>query len=521
MDKKCHKVLEDGTVMMAGLPDWLFYTGIALILIVSFFFMEWLYRNPKEDKGYFTYDILQLPLVKTLIKLPYFRFLFQLPVFILFCLIIYAGMAGHGIINIAPLLTWTIWWAGLVLIVLFLGKIWCYVCPWDFITTAIQHLKPFGVCKRPFALGLKWPVWLENIYPAIWLFVVLTFIELCFNVTSSPQATAAFGVVMVLLSYIPAILYERRPYCKYGCLVGRISGLYAMFSPIELRSANKKVCAGCKSKDCYNGNDKGNPCPTFLTVPKIHENTYCLLCTECIKSCPHDNVSVNIRPFGTDFRHFKEVKKDEAILAVSLLALTSFHGLTMTGIWDTTRNWSVIEYLKTSLDIGHVAAFAIAMTVINMSIIGMYYLFCALARVVTRDGGVHTKEIFLTYAYSILPIALFYHLAHNAMHLLMEGQSLVALLSDPLGRGSNYFGTAAWKLSPLASDKVTWIIQVCLVLMGHIFGIVIAYHISRRLYKDVKDAKRSLMPLLVAMILSSFLSLWIMHLDMNMRSSLM
>ncbi|MBF0473765.1 MAG: hypothetical protein HQK93_08545, partial [Nitrospirae bacterium] len=49
-------------------------------------------------------------------------------------------------------------------------------------------------------------------------------------------------------------------------------------------------------------------------------------------------------------------------------------------------------------------------------------------------------------------------------------------------------------------------------------GIGIAHRISRRLYSDKTKALRSLIPMLMAMICSSFLSLWIMHLDMYMRS---
>ena len=54
----------------------------------------------------------------------------QLP--LVFVFLIYAGIAGDGKVNILPVMTWTVWWAGLIFLVVFLGKAWCFVCPWDF-----------------------------------------------------------------------------------------------------------------------------------------------------------------------------------------------------------------------------------------------------------------------------------------------------------------------------------------------------------------------------------------------------
>ena len=44
-----------------------------------------------------------------------------------FVLIIAAGLFGNQTPskNIAPLLTWTVWWGGLVLLILYAGKAWC------------------------------------------------------------------------------------------------------------------------------------------------------------------------------------------------------------------------------------------------------------------------------------------------------------------------------------------------------------------------------------------------------------
>jgi ferredoxin len=508
-------------MIMAGMPVWFFVVGMALILSVSFISIELLHRRGSTLDSYWRFNLLTLSWLKAWLKQPWSKFSLQLPVFLVFCLIIYAGLFGHAIINIAPILTWTIWWAGLIFLILLLGKAWCVVCPWDFVATIFQQLKPFGVAKEPFTLGMKWPRWLKNIYLAMGLFILLTWFELGFKVTSSPRFTALLGIIMVVLAVAPAMIFGKKPFCKYGCLVGRISGLYAMFSPIEVRSAEPSVCAMCRTKDCYSGNARGNPCPTSLVVSQLKENTYCLLCAECVRSCPHDNVAINVRPFATDLLRFKTARNDEAWLAVILLALTSFHGLTMTSVWDSASGWSVIGFLQTALGLSRLSAFSLGMGLVNGFLILMYALICIITQRVAGNPAVSTKTIFLHYAYSILPIALFYHIAHNGMHFLMEGQLVIPLLSDPLGQGRNYLGTALWQLAPLVSAQGIWVLQVCFVVIGHISGIIIGHHVSRRLYAIPQQAIRSLIPMLIGMVFFSSVSLWLMQLDMKMRSSLM
>jgi hypothetical protein len=514
-------MMHQGQMMMSGMPAWLFFLGVGLILLVSCIVVEALNKGGKKNKNYPTINLLDHKLFDAWVKKPYFKFLFQFPVFCVFCFIIYAGIFGHGIINIAPVLTWTIWWTGLIFLILFFGKAWCFVCPWDFMATIFQHLKPFGVTKRPFTLGLKWPERMNNIYLAAGLFVLLTWFELGFKITSSPRVTAVLAILIVFLAVVSALIFEKRAFCKHACLVGRIQGLYAMFAPVEIRAKALDVCASCTTKDCYAGNDKGNACPTALTIPQMTTNTYCILCSECIKSCPHDNIALNVRPFATDLKRFKRVKMDEAWLALILLVLTSFHGLTMTPDWDSVTGPSMVGSIQSFLHIGRMGAFTVGMFAFNGALLMFYYLIALATYVMVKDKTVPVKRIFMYYAFSILPVALFYHLAHNVMHIFMEGQVVVPLLSDPFGQGADYFGTAHWHMMPLLSDHVIWIIQVALVLIGHVFGIIIAHYVSRKLYNDHKKAMVSLVPMLIGMIFYSFFSLWIMHLDMNMRSSLM
>jgi hypothetical protein len=144
-----------------------------------------------------------------------------------------------------------------------------------------------------------------------------------------------------------------------------------------------------------------------------------------------------------------------------------------------------------------------------------------LAKVCGMKDAPGFGEIFIKFSYSVLPIALFYHVAHNGMHLFMEGQNVFTLMSDPLGRGWDLFGTAQTTFPPILGKDIIWILQVILVVIGHVYGIIIAQKVSMRLFGKGRIATVVQLPLLAAMILFSFISLWLMHLDMNMRGTLM
>jgi ferredoxin len=411
-----------------------------------------------------------------------------------------------------------VWWCGLVLFILYAGKAWCYVCPWDAVATWSERLRfrSGGRADAGIGLGLRWPRALRNIWPATILFLGLTWIELGFGVTMNSRATAWLGLSMLGLAFVSAIVFERKSFCRYGCLVGRISGLYALFSPVEIRARNLDVCRTCPTRSCFHGNAKGDACPTFQYLGSMDQNTYCISCMECVKTCEADNVALRLRPWGEDLVQRQRPRSDEAYLALLMLALTGFHGLTMTGAWGRCIDW-----LSSNARVSETVAFSMGMAAIIAGPLLLYALLVALSRWSARQPRGRYREHFLRYAYALLPIALFYHLAHNSEHLLMEGQRLAALLSDPFGWEWNLFGTATWVPAPLLSTETLWGVQVLLVLTGHVYSLWAARQAASSLYADARAAFRSQVPMLAAMILFSIMSLWLLKQPMEMRMSWM
>ena len=531
---------------MWGIPGWLYYLSIAGILVISFVVIEWRalrkwkQRSPLKSLAAAAagedvtvraaaadsvsgtdrprIDLLQYRWLHRLLASSFFRFVLRSLLVVVFLLIIAAGLFGNQLPakNIAPLLTWTIWWGGLIWLVAYLGKIWCYVCPWDALSEWAEGLKLWGRRRAGLSLELKWPRWARNIWPATLLFVGLTWIELGFGVTMKPRATAWLGLLILGLTFVCLFVFERKSFCRYGCLVGRISGLYALFSPLELRARDRDVCARCRTHSCYKGNDKGEACPTFEFPARMEQNTYCILCMECLKTCEADNIALRLRPWGEDLNAFGKPRADEAYLALVLLSLTGFHGLTMTAAWRDVTGW-----IGSLLGLGETAAFSLGMAAIMVAPVLLYGALVAISRGLSGVATTSYRDYFIRYAYALLPIALFYHLAHNSEHLLMEGQKVLALLSDPFGQEWDLFRTAGLSLQPVVNLPTLWGLQVCFVAIGHVFSLWAARRAAGALFSDPRAAFRSQVPMLLAMILFSLLSLWLLKQPMEMRTSAM
>ncbi|MEE8401886.1 MAG: 4Fe-4S binding protein [Candidatus Hydrothermarchaeaceae archaeon] len=481
------------------------------------------------ERNYPKYDLFRIGCLRRLVKERPFQFLFQLPFVLIFLIIIYAGLFGNQYVskNIATIATWLIWWSGLIFVIIFFGKVWCLVCPWNAISQWIRRLTFWKKKEDLFTLDKKWPKKLKNIYPATVFFVLLTWLELGYGVTYSPKNTAYLAILLLTMTLVSAVIFERAAFCRYACLVGRVSGLYSLFSSLELRRRDKEICSKIchpspsadgivrdqKMRDCALGNELGYPCPTFEYPRVMDLNTYCILCTECVKSCKYDNISLNIRPFATDLIKSKSPKKDEAYLALIMLSMTFFHGVTMLEGWS-----GLTTQIGISTGLGNLGSFSLAMVAIITLPILVYYIFAVISKATSGDTRVPLKTVFISYAYPFLPIALLFHLAHNSMHLFSEGQGLIPILSDPMGRGWNLFGTATWTLKPILSMGTIMNMQMLLMAVGFIYAVYIGHSISLRTFSDRRHSLKSLFPMLILMILASIAGIWLLMQPMEMRT---
>src|SRR5207245_5669402 len=76
-------------------------------------------------------------------------------------------------------------------------------------------------------------------------------------------------------------------------------------------------------------------------------------------------------------------------------------------------------------------------------------------------------EFARSFAFTLVPIAIGYHFAHYFTFLLIQGQYIIPLASDPFGFGWNLFGTAGYRVDIAIVDaRFAWFTAVAAVLIG-------------------------------------------------------
>ncbi|MFA5810637.1 MAG: 4Fe-4S binding protein [Thermoleophilia bacterium] len=465
--------------------------------------------------GRYRYDLLRINWLRRLLKMRGFQFALQLPSALIFLLVIIAGIWGTslGDKNFATVVTWLIWWAVIIFTFLFLSRTWCMLCPLVSIAEWLQRMKLWGVGKRVFSLNRKWPRRLRNFWVPTAFFIVLTWMYLFLGLASSPLYTA---LVTLILFIVPAILvsliFQRRTFCRYVCPIGGIIGAYSMTAPLELRNSSDEVCRSCKQKSCYRGSEKGYGCPMFELPQTMETNTYCVMCTECIKTCPNDNISLNVRPFLSDLWKTKKLGFDVAAIVVILLGVTVFQTLSMVEPWNDASN-AMIE--ATGLGENTV----LTLSYLALAVIAPMLIFSLWSLITRRLGGngASLKAVFIGFSFAFLPIALSSHLAHNLVHFFEEGTAVVPVLSDPMGWGWNLFGTANLIVEPLLHPESLRVIQMSLIAVGYLGAVYVGWRVARQTFGEGLRAVAGLAPMLVLMIAFAGINLWLLNLPMGMR----
>ena len=81
-----------------------------------------------------------------------------------------------------------------------------------------------------------------------------------------------------------------------------------------------------------------------------------------------------------------------------------------------------------------------------------------------------------SFALTLVPIAIGYHLAHYLTFLLIQGQYIIPLVSDPFGFGWNLFGTAGYRVDiAVVGARFAWYAAVAAIVIGHIAAVYLAH----------------------------------------------
>lgn len=428
----------------------------------------------------------KLPWLKKLVKLRGFQFWIIFPNLIIFLFFFIAGIFGSpvGSSNIMIIWIWILWWFLLISIMVpFLGRIWCTVCPLPFFSDWLQRRALIkvrsgkmsgGILNKLYGLNRRWPkkfanIWIQNLF-----FLCLATIS-ALLVTRPIVTVIVLGGIMVL-STVLALIYRMRSFCNYVCPVSGFLSLYSMTAMTALRSKDLQVCQECKDKSCLRGSDKGWACPWFVYMGKTERNNYCGLCMECVKSCPNDNITLYARPFSVDM---KLKGYDEAFKAFIMLALAIVYSVTLLGPWGVVKDWANFP------EVGNMAGFGVyALGVWGLSlgvVPGLHTLATWFSRKWAKAVEISWKDYFLRFAYPFVPLGLLAWIAFSIPLVMVNGAYIVSTLSDPMGRGWDLFGTAHIPWTPIFPEYVGYL-QAIVLFIGLYFAVKATLKLAEELF---------------------------------------
>lgn len=429
-------------------------------------------------------DILRHPLIPKV--LVYFN---MFVVLLMAGFTLYGGTrpAGHPLQdfgnNAGMVITWLIWFPLLPLSAFLFGRVWCGMCPIAGIGELASKLKKFDLPVPKIIKRLDF--WLVIIS-----FLLIDYLEVYFGVPDKPWATGMLLVIIVGLSALFCVLYERKTFCRYLCPLAGMLGAYSTLSVVEVRG-NKKICqTQCGTMSCYKGTERAAGCPMFSYPASLETSTRCMMCLNCVKSCENRGVQINIRPPMQELWH----------QALPLFSL-SFFGVMLVGMMANKQFPHLTTWLTKEQALGWTEGishpvlffFFLAAAVIP------FYLASSLSAAASQEK---TSENMARYGIAFIPLAFSGHMAHLAHEWLGEGSSTLiqylVKVYDSVVHGIA-IGTRDVVLSPYIHSSIITFLKV-MIVMGGFVGTAFALIMIARRFSE-KNVFARILPHLLLLLL--------------------
>ena len=183
------------------------------------------------------------------------------------------------------------------------------------------------------------------------------------------------------------------------------------------------------------------------------------------------------------------IKRGAVAFILVVLGSTTFDGFTRSSIWlDVAAE-------RTGWELTAVNTVGLVFV-----IFAMFVLYRAAIAGMAAITGDTERELADVFAPSLLPIAAAYTIAHYFSYLLLEGQQIIAHISDPFGRGRDFFGTATYQVdyTAISTDTIAWT-QTAAIAVGHVLAVAVAHDRAVERWPR-RLAMRSQYPMLAVMI---------------------
>ncbi len=467
-----------------------FLIGSSVTIIVSFILIGIFVKQKNiSDKLYkeFNYTKKQNYLLRTFTFNKFSKIIQSLLKIIsvtLFLITILSGAIGiqEPYKNFSVTFVWIIWWVGMGYINSIIGDIWNIINPWKVIfefTTSTFRLNSYPpIFKYPKKLD-AWPsvilfllfAWTENIYDA-----------------STPYILSRLIIGYSILTWTGMFLFGKHQWIEYADPFSKFFKIMSKFSISEIKLLDLNNCKSCE----------------FSCL----ENNECIDCYSCQEASSDNNKILKLRLPGFGLTKSLNISISTSIFILCQLSTVSFDGIVETPFWVKVQNYifDPISLLGPNI-VSNINT--LGLILFPIFFIMIYYFFTSYIYIFSNKS-INAIYIFKIFTLSLIPIALAYHFAHYLSYILIQGQLIIPLLSDPFGKGLNLFGSSNYSINiSVINAKTAWFISLISIISGHIISILVGHIIALKIFKTQKIAIRSQYPMLFLMVFYTALSLWI------------
>jgi hypothetical protein len=442
-----------GGVRDLPVPEWLFFWGAGVVLVVSFLALGALWRRPLLSPAR---GGRPAPAgLSRVVLAPALRVALQALSICLLGLVFAAALVGDTdpFRNLAPTWVYVVFWLGLPLLCAVFGDVWRALSPWRAIADAyVWARERAGGGAQPLA---EYPERLGR-WPAVVTIFAFAALELAYADPSSPRALAFAIALYTYVTLFGMAAFGRETWTRCGEGFAVLFRLFSLLAPFGVRGGR-----------------------LMLRIPL-------------------SPLSQAERTPGT-----------VAFVAV-MLGSVGFDGFSRTSWWQDRLADVEAPYLVDRPGLGellvtgmNLLALVAACGVVAAAFLGA----CALARATVNAP----RSLAADFVLSLVPIAFVYEVAHYFSLFVIQGQFALPLLSDPLGKGWDLLGLADYtpNLAPFSTNTI-WYVQAGALVAGHVAALAVAHDRAVSMFRDRDAALRSQYAMLGLMVLYTVGGLWLL-----------
>ena len=442
------------------LPDWLFAWGASIVLIVSFVGLTLGWRTVRFED--YRWRRLGDGIGRALVGRPA-RIVAGTIGALLLVLVVWTGIAGVDVPdrNFSVTFVFVTFWLGTVVLSVLFGDVFRAFNPWRAIAHAVAAAFSVMVGQKQRA-PLTYPERLGR-WPAVAGLIGFVFLELVWGQTGfaaaglTPRTLATATLAYSLYTFVGMGLFGIERWTDRAETFTQYFGMFASLAVLEVRD----------------GRLGRRPLLAGATRWALPAGSLALVLT-AIGATTFDGAQEGVlkEPISSLFQSLS----DAGLSPVAALRITNSLFLAGTPLAVAAIFWG-----------------------------GIYGM-----RIV--DGKRSALELARKFAHAFIPIALAYLVAHYfSLVVYQEQAQFTFLLSDPLGDGSDLFGTAGTGINyGLIGATAIWYVQFGAIVVGHVIALALGHDRALALWKDSRTAAYSQVWMLVTMVFFSVLGLYLL-----------